>query len=469
VGSASDAGVHAPQIPYSELGIQKALTGGIEIPKDDPGFQPPGFPFAEARSRTRLIYRDLPLVTIQNSWKVSDVVGALQQHNSGQFDRSGQLVDSILGDDRVLATLASRISALFSRETRFRGAQKKRVKGSKAAQECQDAWVEHWPEFMSTYAIPEMHAYGIPMGFMPGQLVWDTQEPIWKPHIRPWHPRFTYFQWQLRKFIAISQDGPLAIMPGDGKWVLHAPYGEYRGWIRGAVRAVAEPWLIRHFAIRDWARFSEVHGMPIRKAIVPAASDQPSRDTFAAQLSTLGQETTIMVQTGVDGAGQDYDLELIEARDTAWESFPGLRDHCDMAIVLAIQMQNLTTEVQGGSFAAVKSHMDVRQGGTEFDNAGWKNTIYNQIARPFAYLNFGDADLAPWTDWDVTPKEDFVHNADQFSKFGTAIEVLRRGGVEFVDQEDVRKFAAEKFGLKGLPAFKITEPVASGAGGGGGK
>jgi hypothetical protein len=136
-----------------------------------------------------------------------------------------------------------------------------------------------------------------------------------------------------------------------------------------------------------------------------------------------------------------------------------------MSIVLAILFQNLTTEVTGGSQAAMSGHMDIRQGGLSFDNQSWRTTIHNQIAKPYAYLNFGDPDLAPWTDWDVRAKDDYAHNAAQFSAVGTAIEVLRRGGVQFDDEEELRKWCGETFGLRDMPKIKFVEPVASGGAG----
>jgi phage gp29-like protein len=445
------------------------------VPQNDPGHQPPRDPLTGVakgeKSGVRVVYRDLPnissisgvLSTIQNSWTVPQVLGS---HMLGIFERSGQLWDSILGDDRVQATLGSRISGLFGREVRFSGPLKgSPAYGSDAAKECQQSWEDCWPQFAASATMSEMQAYTIGMGFEPAQLVWDDSLPIWTPQARPWHPRFVYYHWPFRKYIALSQDGAIPIIPGNGKWLLHAPYGEYRGWIRGAIRAVAEPWLIRHFAIRDWARYSEIHGIPIRVGGVPAASSEPDRDQFQAALATLGNESTIMLPMGVDGEHSDFTLSLVEAKDHAWESFPGLRDHCDMAIVLALLFQNLTTEIKGGSFAAATAHMDIRQGGIEQDNQAWRLTIHNQVARAFAYLNFGDADLAPWTDWDVSPREEYTHNAEQFSKVGTAVEVLRRGGVQFKDEGALRKWIGERFGLKDLPEIEFKEPVGPGAGG----
>ncbi len=456
-GSSSDG---YPGIPLQDLADRYGV-GKLTVDTTDPAFQPPKDATDEGtRQRAGVVYRDLPLITIQNTWSVEQARSALYAHMTGMFDQSAQLFDSILGDDRVMATLGSRISGLFGRETRFRSADE-----SDAAKECRLAWEAWWPRLSGDSAMTEMHTYGIGMGFSPGQLVWDTTKPVWGPYIRPWSPRFTYFHWPSRKFRALSQDGEIQITPGDGKWVLHAPFGEYRGWIRGAIRAVAEPWMLRHFAFRDMARYSEIHGIPTRVGMVPAISDPVERAAFETSLANIGSNTAMILPQGVDVAdGGGYDYKLVEARDTAWETFPGLIDRCDMAIVLALLFQNLTTEVKGGSFAATSAHMDIRQSGLQGDDLAWSNTIYNQIARPFAFLNFGDANLAPWTSRDVAPRDDMTANGSAFSAFGTAIELLSRGGVQFTDPAQLRAFAAQKLGLNNLPDFTIKPPQTAATG-----
>jgi hypothetical protein len=459
---------YATQIDPRQLpGVIERQIGGSTSPvMNDPGFQPPYDPLkGTSKEQTRIVYRDLPLISSVSEWTVDMIRCALRAHMWGMFEQSGQLVDAVLGDDRVQATLGSRISGLFGREVRFRPAN-----DGADARQCLDSWVTCWPALATAACMTEMQAYSILMGQEPGQLVWGEYEGVdYAPQLRPWHIRYTYYNWSLRKLVALSQDGALAIIPGNGKWVLHAPYGDYRGWIRGAIRAVAEPWLMRHWALRDWARFSEVHGMPIKKATVPASAAQDQRDAYEAALSQLATETTVMVSEGNDGMNR-YDLELLEAKDTAWEAFPGLRDHCDMAIVLSLLFQNLTTEVKGGSFAATTAHMDIRSGGIQYDNAAWRWTIRQQIARPFAWLNYGDPELAPITDWDVTPREEYEHNAKQFQEFGKAVATLSQGGIKFNDTEELRVFCREKFGLDGLPDFTISDPMpaAGGSGDGGG-
>jgi phage gp29-like protein len=388
---------------------------------------------------------------------------ALRSHIWGIFDAPAQLCESILGDDRVQATLGSRITGLFGCEPILEPAD-----DSRAAKECLDAWVKCWPNLASPAVMSEMQAYALIMGFEHAQLCFEMDVPgvDYAPLLMPWNARWTYYHWQLRRHIAISQDGPVVIDPGGGKWVTHAPYGEYRGWIRGGLRAIAEPWLMRHWGFRDWARYSEVHGIPIRKAIVPAASNEEQRDRFVQQVANVGNETTVMLAKGVDGENS-YDLEYAEPQDDSWQSFPGLIDRCDMSIVLALIFQNLTTEVKGGAFAATESHMDIREGALVFDDSSWQHTM-RQVARPFAALNFGDPYLAPKSRWNVPRLSERAASVAAFAQFGNALEVLARGGVQFKSERAVRSFASKRFGLKGLPAFTISPPPAASSGSGGG-
>jgi phage gp29-like protein len=218
--------------------------------------------------------------------------------------------------------------------------------------------------------------------------------------------------------------------------------------------------LIRHFAIRDWARFSEVHGMPTRVGFTPAAADPGERSNFEAQLARLGHETTLLVPRGVD-KDVGYGYELVEAKSQAWEAFPGLRDHCDLAIILAIKFQNLTTEItSGGSYAAAKEHGKVDVAQISADNRGWCTTIHRDFARPFAFVNFGDAALAPITDLDVpqAPREDYGQNAVAFQQVAAAIASLAQSGVKLGSPEKTRVFIGETFGIHMPEDVTISDP-----------
>ena len=442
----------AHSIPVSELGERYRRRIGDSGVQDqsDLGHQPPRDPL-ELGTNPQVIYRDLPIITIQNTWTVQQVRASLASFMIGQFYQAGDLVDAIVADDRVTSATNSRLSGLFSQEVIFEPAN-----DSSAAREVRDAWAAAWPTFCSGGSLRQIGAYAIQCAFWPSQLVWkENSKGILEVIPLPWHARYTYFDWDLRKYIAITKDGNRAIIAGDGKWMMHAPRGEYRAWVWGAIRAVAEPWLFRHFAMRDMANFSEVF-VPLTRAYTPAAADVKMRNQWVAQLANRAQNTTVMIPRGVD-KDLGYDVDLCEVSGTGWEIFPGLCDRADMHITLAILMQNLTTEVKGGSFAATESHMDILQFGIQDDNESWKLTIHDQAARPFAFINFGDADLAPWTHWNVKSREERDSKAARFYSFGQSLQILRQGGIKFTDEKKLHAFAKEAFDID-LPEFEITEP-----------
>lgn len=449
-------------VPLDELSRQylAGLKGGVEIEGRTLDATD-----SNTKARAKLVYRDVPLVTVQNTWTIEQGRGAMYSHLSGIFYASGMLCDSMIGDDRISSTLNSRASAWLGRETCFEAAN-----DSSAAKECLVAWQKWWPRFSSGAAIRETSDYGTMMGFAHDQLLWDTTQPglDYAPSMHPWHPIFTYYDWDLRCFMAIGQDATIPIVPGNGKWVEYAPFGSYRGWIRGALRSCVEPWFLRHFGFRDMARFGEVHGNPTRVGEVPIVGDPVERAAFERSLAGLGADTALIVPKGVDANdGTGYGYKLVEANSGSWQVHPAQIDRCDMAIVLALLMVSQTTEV-GGSVYGPKVAQDIRSEGSQLDNQTWKRTIYNQVARPFAYLNFGDANLAPWTWWDVVGSDEYANNARQFQAVGTAIETLTRGGVKFKNAAAVRQWISRTFGLKNFPAFTIGSPPAP-AGGGFGK
>jgi phage gp29-like protein len=193
--------------------------------------------------------------------------------------------------------------------------------------------------------------------------------------------------------------------------------------------------------------------MPILKAITPWGAESDAIDSYRSAVSTLGQETVVQLPQSNDDAFGKYDLDILEASDQAWLSFLGLITQCNAEITLALLGQNLTTEVKEGSFAAARVHADVRQAILESDARSLEHTIYTQIARPFAAINFGNPSLAPRTRWQVSPVEDKVACSQVISALGDAVSKFRTGGVSITNLEEI----ARNLGIR--IEFKEEQPV----------
>ena len=421
----------APARTNGAPSLYDALGRAI-APTNDPAWQLPRDPLAdqEVKSQAGAVTREIPLVAVATGWDVPAVRLAFGDLVVGLFDRPAQLVDAIVGDSRVQAAMASRTGGVLGRPVDF--VIPTGLADSDAARECRDAFVDAWPTMAPEPVLSELQSWAVTLGFGPAQILWDTSGRYAIPHPRPWHPRFTYYHWTYRCYVAISMDGQTPIIPGDGHWILHAPHGEYRGWMRGAVRAIAPWWLARNYALRDWARYSERHGLPMIKAMAPASGDPVLTAQWRESLTRLGQETVIHLPQNVDPR-TSYDVTLLEAKDTAHEGFRMLIQACDTEITLSLLAQNLTTEVKEGSYAAARVHADVRQSLLEADARALAQTIYVQLARPFAAMNFGDPNLAPRVIWNVQPYEDNLTAVNTLVAFANALVALQTAGKTIVD------------------------------------
>lgn len=436
---------------------------GRAVPRtDDPAFQPPPGPLdASIRARASVIQREIPITTTQTGYTVQEVRNAIAVMVSGQFDLSTQLADSVMADSRVAATLSSRTGGLLGRPVEF--SIPPGYEDDEEAKLALRVWRHNWDAIFPESTASEFLRWVIMHGWGAGQNIWDTSRKWWIPTASTWYPRFMYYHLRLRVYVAITQDGQVPVTPGDGTWILHAPHGYYRGWMRGSLWSVAPWWLARNYCLRDWSRYSERHGMPILLAETPAAGDPAMVAGFRQDLESLGQESVVECPQGVEPQ-YSYGLKLVEATDQGWQGFLQLINACNTEITLAIMGQNLTTEIKEGSFAAARVHADVKQTFLEADARALERTVYTQIAQPFAAMNWGRPEIAPRTRWCVEPVEDNATRAEIFAKLAAGIFEFRRGGKKI---RNLTKFV-EQFGINMQLADVADAPPLQGKGGGGG-
>jgi hypothetical protein len=96
----------------------------------------------------------------------------------------------------------------------------------------------------------------------------------------------------------------------------------------------------------------------------------------------------------------------------------------------------------------------VRQIILEADARVLQRTLYVQVLRPFAALNFGNPDLAPTPKWNVSPPEDQETKARTLQAFGQGLNQMRLAGIRV---KDPVRFA-RTFGLK-LEDIEHVDPV----------
>jgi phage gp29-like protein len=395
--------------------------------RDDQAYMPIPFraKLPKLENVPRLIYRDPPISSL-SAYTLNDIRSAVDQHVLGAFAASGQLADKMTGDDRIAATLGSRVNGLLGLP--FSVSPRRRAKDEDDAKEISRVVKKHWHRMAPKSEIAQMLSWGAMMGFAVGELIWNYTGGRWMPVIRSWHPQLIYYRYDLRQYIAITMSGPIPITPGDGKWILYTPRGEYRGWMHGAVRTTSIPWAYRQVFLANWARHSQKHGKPWILADVPSAWDEADKRRMLAALDNVGDETTLAIPQA--DPTNKFDVRLLEAQTPCSRGFRKGVYRMDTLISCAILGQNLTTEVQGGSYAAATVHGQIRQDFLESDAATLSECLRQQLLRPFCSFNFENGErLIPHLKWDVTPPDDKKMKADTLSSVSTAVKTLAEAGV----------------------------------------
>lgn len=381
---------------------------------------------------------ELP-VTSWNEWDndVRLVKAAIRALENGIFDQPSMVVEAMGRDDRISGVLETRTGALpalpLMMEPRGDGRQKKAV-----ANELE----ERFEDFYSDAALSELQQWALLLGVGIAENVWVYEETRWWPQLKVWHPRHLIYRQDTKSFWIQTQEGPREVIPGDGQWVLYAPYGESRGWMHGKVRSLYVSWLMRCWCNRDWARYNEVHGLPIKKVVTPPGAQEDDKNKFVGNVAALGSESTVVTPRVHGGGGPGdtdrYDLELLEATSMNWQTFKEQLDKTEANIAINLLGQNLSTEVKGGSYAAAAAHMKIRDDILQSDAERLGQCLRKQSIAWWALHNFGSAELAPMPKWKTKAKtpEERTAVGTSMDGLGKGITSLRSAGVK-VDVDKV--------------------------------
>jgi len=366
-------------------------------------------------------------------WKPADLRSALALTEAGSLQLASDLSAAIMRDDRVGAALSVRVMGMLSLPLSFTPAD-----DSDRAQDVANALSEDWD--IIAQGLPQVLAWSIMVGVGLAAVEWtEGQRRI--PKLHPWSPRWLRWvdnQWVLE----LPAERKLVARPPD--WFISIPYGDHAPWRYGAWQRCAIPWLVKTYAVQDWARYSEVHGTPARIGRKPPGASREEADKFARDLQQLGTNTSIVLPEG-------WDLELLEAKAATHETFQQQIDWADKALTIAILGQHLTTEVKGASLAAARVHEAVRADILRADAEAVGRMLRHTVLAWWAEANFGDATLAPWPVWDTALPSEAKERAQQLFELGRAVMVWAQAGAPL----DVVAVAERE----GVPLLQQQAPV----------
>lgn len=200
------------------------------------------------------------LFSVITSWKVEDVRSAINQHDFGSFTLSSSLAVIASRYPTIYGPLQQRLGIPLGIERAIYGGDRGPARRAK----------EDFTAYMQTME-GEFGDVFLPhcmMGFSWLHTSWPEKDGDLVPQTKVWPSVATRFVEPWGKFQALTTEGWIDMVDGDGKWTMVGT-GE-RPHRLGAIRVLGEPWMKAGFADRDEAGLSAFLGKLAPFGILPA-------------------------------------------------------------------------------------------------------------------------------------------------------------------------------------------------------
>lgn len=356
-----------------------------------------------------------PSVRTFQEWTPRKIRMAERQAESGNLTYAVAVCEWLLGDDDVAGALDARLDALFGLVPTFEPGKGRKKNQAVKALEADEDWWASYPEHQSRL----IHKWGLLLGIAPAAHQWVEREDHggrWLPKPRFWFPQtLQQDQQTLEWSICNALHQRIPVVPGDGTWILHTPFGEDRPQMSGLWRSLARWVLLKQDAMGDAGKHSEQASKTVVTA--PENATRQQRQEVAEDIFNSGEDAVIALAAG-------FDAKQLETSANFSNIYKPLVELAKSAISIRIRGGNLSSNVEGGSHAAAESQAKQSElPKLRFDAESFSTTIHDQSLVWWGEYNFGDKRLAPWPKYPVEPAEDRKAKGETE---GRALDVLDR-------------------------------------------
>ena len=228
----------------------------------------------------------------------------------------------------------------------------------------------------------------------------SVAEIVWEHSARQWMPRRLVHrlpQWfdydaetgtELRQRTDAGGWEPIA----PWKFVVHTARAKSGLPIRGGLaRIAAWAWLFKSLTWRDWVRFAEAYGQPIRIGRYHPTATRADKDTLTRAVRDVAADAAAILPDGMQ-------IEFVGDTTVRGRSeiYRDLVTYIDAQISVAVLGQTLTTQAgAAGSYALGQVHNMVRADIERSDALQLAATLRRDLVRPMVELNYGPRPQLP--------------------------------------------------------------------------
>lgn len=359
----------------------------------------------------------LAVATVRDKWSTYPSSGLtpaklatiLREADAGDVWRQAELFEEMEEKDpHLFSLLQNRKNAVLGLDWEvlpFSGDEKDR----RAAEFVND--VLHNLEGLEENLLDLLDAIG--KGFSVLEIIWEVEGQRVYPLTLRWVHQKRFRFGDEHELRLITEDQIRGIELPQNKFIVHR-YKARSGFASraGISRVLSWMYLFKNFGIKDWVRYAEVFGMPLRLGKYDAGASNEDKNALFQALVDLGSDAAGIISKATE-------IEFIEPKiNTSRNTFQDLAEYIDRQMSKAVLGQTLTSEVgSSGSYAAAQIHNQVRQDLVEADCKALAETLRVHLIRPLVLFNFGPDYLRrlPWIKFHYEPPEDLKPAAEVYA------------------------------------------------------
>ncbi len=235
-------------------------------------------------------------------------------------------------------------------------------------------------------------------GFFNAEVMWQVDDgKITIQKCIGKHPRRFNFTMD-RELRLLTRDNPDQGEEVPDRKIISFSYGDSDNpYGKGLGQKLWWPVWFKKHGIKFWLIFLDKFGMPTGIGKYPSGATSDQKKTLKEAIEAIHSETGVIIP-------ETMAVELLEASRSGKVTYETLCEYMDKQISKAVLGQTLTTEVSGGSYAASKTHDEVRQDIKEADAGLISECLNRTLVTWLVDYNFSDVSGYPTLRF-ITEKE----------------------------------------------------------------
>lgn len=170
---------------------------------------------------------------------------------------------------------------------------------------------------------------------------------------------------------------------------------------QGATRRAVWCWLFKHYALKDWASYAELFGLPMRVGKYSASASTADKEALANALRLLGTDAAAIIP-------ESMQVEFIETKTggNTVNVFRDLGDFMNAEMSKAVLGHSSAADSTPGKLGGEQNVTNVSEMMLKFDAELIGSSLRAQLLRPLVGFNFGWDVSIPWFLLKWQPPED---------------------------------------------------------------